>query len=238
MMMVIKRKAVFAGIAIFLAVIITAFVLIEVNTVSYGAPSLGFKVVIDAGHGGYDGGVVGYNTGVKEAELNLELAKELEKYFRSIGIDVVMTRKNSDGLYSLGTKNKKQQDMKARAKIIEEAEPDVVISIHMNAFVQRKQRGAQVFFKKGNQAGMNFAQSVKSVLGANLEYGNREALAGDYYILNCTDRPAVLVECGFLSNEQEELLLKDKDYRQKVAYYIMLGTLKYLGADFHHLNLA
>lgn len=191
-------------------------------------PKLKYTIVIDAGHGGIDGGVAGVNTKIKESELNLKVAKKLEQYFKEYGFDIVMTRTNGNGLYGNSTSKFKRKDMLARAKIIKEAKPDAVISIHMNYFSQSKQRGAQVFYKKGNESGEELARNIQQTLALNVDYCNRLYLSGDYYIVNCTDYPSVIVECGFLSNSEDEALLITDDYQQKLAYHIMLGCMKFL----------
>lgn len=194
-------------------------------------PKLEYTVVIDAGHGGIDSGVVGISIKVKEAELNLKVAKKLEKTLKEYGFNVVMTRKNANGLYGLHTKNRKKRDMEERARIIHEAKPDAVVSIHMNYFSQSKQRGAQVFYKKGNEQGRELARCIQEVLALNIEHCDRLYLEGDYYIVNCSDYPSVIVECGFLSNAYDEQLLITDEYQQKLAYYIALGIMKFLNID-------
>ncbi|HEY8390565.1 MAG TPA: N-acetylmuramoyl-L-alanine amidase [Clostridia bacterium] len=228
MIAVIHKKKIIIISCIFICLVIAAVILTSTVQANRYIPRLKTTIVIDAGHGGIDGGVTGVNTKVKESELNLKVAKKLEKYFKSYGFDVVMTRTNSDGLYGGSVKNFKQKDMKARAEIIRKAKPDAVISIHMNFFSQSKQRGAQVFYKKGNEAGKELARNIQETLALNIEYCNRLYLSGDYYIVNCTDYPSVIVECGFLSNADDEALLITDEYQEKLAYHIMLGCMKFL----------
>ena len=118
-------------------------------------------VVVDAGHGGMDGGVTGVNTGVKESDLNLVMAKLLGEYLKSGGFDVVYTRRTSGGLYKEGDVNKKSADMHRRAEIISRADPVAVVSIHMNTFFQRSRRGAQVFFDPSSAKGESLALAVQ-----------------------------------------------------------------------------
>lgn len=187
------------------------------------------KVVIDAGHGGIDGGVVGVNTGIKESTLNLLVAKELKRCFLSAGIDVVMTRENENGLYGTATSSRKKKDMQKRKNIIENAQPEMVISVHMNKYSVSTRRGAQVFFDKNNQRGVSLANAVQKSLNA-MEETVREysALNGDYYILTSHNYPSIIVECGFLSNPEDEALLMTDAYRQKIAYAIFKGCIDYL----------
>jgi len=229
-MLVVKKKILIIS-AVVLAVLIGVSVTAAVsgNAVSRSTP-LGYTVAIDAGHGGIDAGVSGVNTSVKESELNLQIAQRLKAYFKMAGVDVVMTRNNSNGLYGLSTKNFKMRDMKERERIISEANPDLLVSLHQNFFSQSKQRGAQVFYKPGSEASEKLAGDVRRRL-SQIEHCDRILLAGDYYVLNTCSKPAILIECGFLSNSEDEALLITPDYQEKLAYYIFLGSMNFLGAE-------
>ena len=185
-----------------------------------------YTVVIDAGHGYPDGGATGINTGVCESEINLEIAKRLKSYFESSDFRVVMTREGTNALYS-GDANFKKGDMKKRRDVILRAKPDLVVSIHLNKFSASYRKGAQVFFKASDACGKDLADSIQSALNRNLNERDFSALAGDYYMLNCSDYPSVIVECGFLSNPQEEQLLLTEEYRDKIAYNVYAGVIGY-----------
>lgn len=185
-------------------------------------------VVIDAGHGGIDGGCVGTLEGSNERELNLLYANTLKRYLEEYGIRVVMTRTTTDGLYSSFSTNRKKDDMAKRKEIIENAKPDVIISIHMNSFPLKSSRGAHVFYNPDREVSKKLGESIQSVLYSSLAYAQKEAGVGDYYMLTCTNVPAVIVECGFLSNPEEEILLLSPEYREKVCYAILCGIIKYL----------
>ncbi|MBR1676712.1 MAG: N-acetylmuramoyl-L-alanine amidase [Clostridia bacterium] len=184
-------------------------------------------VVIDAGHGGIDGGVSGGTTGVKESELNLYIAKELERNFASGGFNVVMTRTTSSGLYGAMSKGFKKRDMLARKNIINGADADVMISIHLNHYSSPERKGAQAFYKSGDEEGLRLANCIQKQFkeGKEREYS---PLVGDYYVLNESECTSVLLECGFLSNPEEERLLMSEDYRKRLAYLIYKGTTNYL----------
>ena len=189
-------------------------------------------VVIDPGHGGIDGGVVG-NSGYKESEFNLDMAKELSSLLEKAGFKVVLTRENSDGLYAETDVNKKKADMAARKKIIKENDPDFIVSIHANKFPGDSRRGAQVFYDGMNKGGKTLADGIQN----NLNILNRKnvgkgysALEGDYFMLKCSAAPSVIVECGFLSNVDDEKLLSDPDYRKEVAFAIYSGLASYCEA--------
>lgn len=183
----------------------------------------GLTVVVDAGHGGIDGGVVGVNTGTKESDINLAIARKLKTHLTQAGYKVVMTRVNADGLYGLSSKNKKLKDMERRKEKIEEAKPDMVVSIHCNQYPRANVRGAQVFYAPGSEDGQRAAAAMQSLLNTNLEASKRVEAAGDYYILQCSPYLSLLVECGFLSSPEDEKLLVDASYQDKVAYTVFSG---------------
>ena len=189
-------------------------------------------IVIDAGHGGIDGGVVGNVTAVKESDINLELAKELKKQCALYGIDSVMTRESADGLYGEYSSGFKKRDMLARQSIIAQSGATLVVSIHQNRHSLRSVCGAQVFYDANNEKGKLLAQYIQKQLNAEINtVKEREASAGDYYMVKCTTLPSVIVESGFLSNEREEKLLLTQEYRERVAKSILEGILKFLQAE-------
>lgn len=185
-------------------------------------------IVLDAGHGGVDPGVVGRTTGEKESDVNLKIVQKLQKLFSDAGFRVVLTRKNAGGLYGLPTKGYKRRDMEERRRIIREAEPDFVLSVHQNTFPSdTSRRGGQVFFREGSAAGEALAVSIQARLNA---LGGRSvsALKGDFFLLGCADCPSALVECGFLSNAEEERLLLTDEYQGKIARAVFEGVLSFL----------
>ncbi|MDR0850705.1 MAG: N-acetylmuramoyl-L-alanine amidase [Christensenellaceae bacterium] len=185
-------------------------------------------VVVDAGHGGIDGGSVGRSTGIKESELTLSYALNLMRQLNALGINVVLTRNSEMGLYNPKASNLKKSDMRKRKQIIEESAPNMVVSIHMNSFALQSSRGAQVFYKNKNECGKQLAEDIQRQFINSLPYARSTAKVGDYFMVNCTDLPAVIVECGFLSNSQEEKLLVSRDYQDKVCYSIVCGILDFL----------
>ncbi len=197
--------------------------------VAANSPAPTFTVVIDAGHGGIDGGVTGVNYGVVESELNLYMARALREDFENAGFCVVMTRTTSAGLYGASYSSLKKTDMLNRKKIIEQADADVVISLHMNKCSLPSRRGAQVFFKPQDDESRRLAERVQDRLNG-MEEASRSCitLVGDYYVLNESPCPAILVECGFLSNAEDEKLLLTEEYREKLSYEIFCGTVGYL----------
>lgn len=194
------------------------------------------RIVLDAGHGGIDGGVVGVKTGVKESEINLKVVKKLENYLISAGFSVVLTRNSDAGLYGVATKNLKRKDMEKRRDIINAANPHLVVSIHMNKYSLSTRRGAQVFYKAEDENAKILAASVQQSFN-QMESASRTCtiLTGDYYILNCSNFPSIIAECGFLSNPEDESLLITEEYQGEVAYAIFKGIVSYMAevsADF------
>lgn len=196
------------------------------RTTTVDSPSLGYSIIIDAGHGGKDGGAVGKG-GTEESRLNLDYALELEKICKSAGMKTILTRKDMEGLYSPLAQNKKRSEMERREEIINGSEGEIVVSIHMNSFPLSSLKGAQVFYKENSESGKSLATSVENNLaGGGIEIRGG-ASVGDYYVLNCTEKPAILVECGFLSNEEEEKRLCEEEYRRKFCEMLFCGILEF-----------
>lgn len=220
-----------------IAIIIAVIMCIAIGGGTYVAvtgatPPTRLTVVVDAGHGGIDAGVVG-KAGTKESEFNLLMAKELGKALSQAGFRVVYTRKSSDGLYGKDTKDFKRRDMAARKKVIVDADADLVVSVHANKFPGDDRRGAQVFYDDLNAAGKDVASLVQNnfnVLNEKNVGRAFEPLSGDYYILKCTQKPSIIVECGFLSNPSDEELLNDPIYRKTLAEAIAGGVSDYFAA--------
>ena len=195
-------------------------------------PLSGMVIAVDAGHGGYDGGAVGRVSGVPEKGLNLDVAKKLQVLLEEWGAQVIMTRTDD---YALCDENptirKKLQDMQRRAALITAGNAQMVLSIHMNEYAGRSQSGPQVFYREGCPAGRLLAGAVQEAMNQQLEpRKTRSALGGDYYILTL-GVPSVLVECGFLSNAQEEAKLLDENYRQKIAQAVAAGVLSWYALE-------
>ncbi len=205
-----------------------------VKTLFSPAPVAAFersmRVVLDAGHGGVDGGVVGRTTNVKESDLNLAIVYELQTELEDLGFEVALTRKTEAGLYGAATKGFKRRDMEKRREIIRECDPALVISIHQNFYPSKNTRGAQVFYNGKNEGSKALALCFQERLNELYKSENakpRNALNGDFFMLQCADCPSVIVECGFLSNERDEALLCAKSWQKKLAQTISAGVLAY-----------
>ena len=226
--LVIKKQTI-KNILIVLLTFVLAFSILTIskNVFATTTEKINYTIVLDAGHGGIDGGSEGVSTGVKESELNLKVTKKLEKLLNAFGFNVVLTRTNADGLYSQFATNKKQDDMKKRKEIIQKSKPNMVVSIHMNSFPNKHERGAQVFYQVGEETSKQLAQTIQNEMIKNLVEAREFCNHSDLYILQCTQNPSVVVEGGFLSNPEEEALLITDEYQEKLAYSVFCGILKF-----------
>lgn len=177
--------------------------------------------VVDPGHGGEDGGAVSV-TGVPESQINLAIAKRLDALLGFFGENSYLMREEDISLHDPDAKTlreKKVSDLHNRAQLVGELEGAVLVSIHQNTFPQGKYHGTQVFFAptQGSQA---LAETCQQAIHTSLQPDNsRQAkpIADNVYLMNHVDCPAVLVECGFLSNPEEEAMLRQEDYQTKLA---------------------
>ena len=188
-----------------------------------------FTVVIDAGHGGFDSGKVGVD-GTLEKDVNLKIAKKLEKLLTAADVNVIMTRTEDTGLYSESSSNKKREDMAARVERMNKPLPDCIVSIHQNSYPEESIDGAQVFYYTGSDAGKTLAALIQDELITDVDPSNHrtEKSNSSYYLLKNASAPIVIVECGFLSNWAESKKLVDAAYQQKLAWAIHMGILQFL----------
>ena len=198
------------------------------NVNNASTPLLKYCIVIDAGHGGIDGGVEGYSKKTNERDINLEFALKLGNLFEAMSVNVIYTRTSTEGLYDPNAKNKKVDDMQKRINIIKNNNANLVISLHQNGYNDPSQRGIMAFYKHGQDASKNLAETLQTRFKNNIEHSRAQALVGDYFILNECDALCVLVECGFLTNPEEEQLLQSEDYQNKICFEIFAGCIQYL----------
>lgn len=187
-------------------------------------------IVVDAGHGGRDPGVTGAS-GADESTLNLVYAKKLEELLVSQGYRVVQTRDSEAGLYDEDASNKKAQDMQRRCAIIEEEQPLLTVSIHQNSYPQDTSVcGPQVFYYEHSPEGEKLASYIQNRLNERLEPPKKLAPKSNdtYYILKRSASTTVIVECGFLTNPEEEAKLQDESYQEKAVSAICEGIQEYL----------
>ena len=184
-------------------------------------------VILDAGHGGFDAGASGMGTGVKESELNLQVALLVREALEDAGARVVMTRTGPEALGPT-----KGEDMARRGQLLLTEGADAAVSIHMNKFSDRKVRGPMAYYQAGAAEGEKLAAAVIDSLTEALSLKPRHANPGNNFVTRVPVCPAVLVECGFLSHPEEERLLQDEAYQRTLAEAVARGVIAYLeGAD-------
>lgn len=189
-------------------------------------------LVIDAGHGGFDGGAVGAG-GTTEQDINLSIAQRVQALSGFFGVPTVMTRSDSSALdydASCSVRENKVADIRARARIVQETERPLFVSIHLNKFSDAQYHGAQVFYSANHAGSRILAEHLQNCLITGCDPENhRQAKQAEstIYLMKKLECPAVIVECGFLSNPEEEQRLLSPDYHKKLAVSIVVGCLKY-----------
>lgn len=191
------------------------------------------RIVIDAGHGGEDGGAVSCS-GKNESYFNLQIALRMNDLLHLLGYDTVMIRSTDTSVYTAGEtiSQKKVSDLKQRVRIVNRTNNALLLSIHQNTFPEEKYSGAQVFYAK-TPGSEELAKRLQDDLVSTLNPGsNRKAKQGSgIYLLDKIGTTGVLVECGFLSNQQEEAKLQMPDYQKKLCCVISSGLVRFLASD-------
>lgn len=190
-------------------------------------------VIVDAGHGGDDGGAIGID-GTVEKDINLDIALKLEKILKFYGFNVIMTRTQDvmtcdDGIDSL--RKRKISDIHNRFELMRKNPDAIFISVHQNKFEDSSQHGTQVFYSGNDERSKELAEAIQTSVTLTLHRKNDRVVkksGSGIYLLYHAKIPAVLVECGFISNSDELKKLKDESYRMKLAILIADGLLKYL----------
>lgn len=187
-------------------------------------------IIIDAGHGGEDGGATSC-TGVLESNINLEIALRLNDLFHFLGYDTAMVRTTDTAIHTQGDTiaARKASDLKARVSLANKTENALLISIHQNYFTDDRYSGAQVFYPTtdgSEELGKALQRDIVSVLNPG---SNRQAKkASGVYLMEHIECPGILIECGFLSNRQEEAKLRSEDYQKKICTVIVSTVSRYL----------
>ena len=189
-------------------------------------------VILDAGHGGFDGGAVAPD-GTVEKEINLKIALKLKEFLRLGGYEVVMTRDSDVSTDDVETDKiaaRKKSDLKNRLKLMKDYPDAVFVSIHLNKFTTSAAAGSQVFYGTGREESKKLGEDIQKAIVRLLQPENtrvnKKATSSTYILYNAT-LPAVLVECGFLSNTAELKRLKTEEYQNKMAFSIFCGIMDY-----------
>lgn len=172
------------------------------------------------------------NNGVSEADINLKIVLKLQQLLEQSGTEVILTRSDENAIYDLDKKtlrDKKNSDIKNRVKIGNNSSADIFVSIHLNKIPQSQYSGWQTFFKDGNEDSKKLATSIQNNLNEAMQKENkREPLKiNNIYIIKKVEIPTTIVECGFLSNPEEEKLLQQDEYQDKLAWGIYNGIMQY-----------
>lgn len=230
LIIVIRKKYIYV-------VIVTLLILSIGVTLNSNKIKVTFKhmvkkvIIIDAGHGGVDGGAVS-KLGNLESHINLEIALRLRELLEEQGIIVILTRDEDRGLYSDSgsLRNKKNEDLRNRREIMNNSDADAFVSIHMNAYRSDKCHGSQTFYPRRSEESKILATKIQNQLIKIVDTNNHRKAGSknDVYLLKDCKIPMALVECGFLSNPQEEQRFLNEKHQEKVAWAIFIGIMEYL----------
>lgn len=203
-------------------IVFTFFVVVLCNSNAFAMPLSRKIIVLDAGHGGWDPGMV--QGKVEEKHINLSIAKKLQTYLEQGGATVIITRIDDSDL-----SKSKRGDMQARRLIANTSHADIFVSIHQNSFSKSGVHGAQVFFFNESDNSQKLATMIQERVCEFADPGNKfkPKANNNYFVLKQTVMPAVLVECGFLTNYAERCKLLTDDYQEKIAWGIYLGIVDY-----------
>jgi N-acetylmuramoyl-L-alanine amidase len=234
MIIIRKKRLIIMGTIFFLS--LTAISLrtgfSKQNTVATMSLPVSNKVIIiDAGHGIPDEGAESSN-GISEAKINLNIALKVQSLLEQSGAKVILTRSDDNAIYDIDSKTLKQKkisDLKNRVKIGNESSADIFVSVHLNKIPQQQYSGWQTFFKSSDENSIKLAKSIQNNLNEAIQKeNNRSALKLDtVYIMKKVEIPISIVECGFLSNPEEEKNLLEDKYQDRLAWGIYSGILDY-----------
>lgn len=229
----LTKKIIFGIISL---VIVTVSV-IEVKTASEEVikimPITNKTIIVDAGHGGIDPGSMTDDQSVKEKDVNLKITKKVKELLEASGAMVILTRNDDTSLYTeqVGKtiRQKYNENLKNRKKIIQESSADMFISIHLNKFQESKYYGAQTFYPAGKEDDKQLATYIQGELKRVVDKTNNRKIksTNDIYLIKDNEIPSTLIECGFLSNDKEAKLLNDEEYQDQIAWAIYVGIQKY-----------
>ena len=221
-----------------IALLLSAVLFISSRQNSYKTVSTSryatYTVVIDPGHGGMDGGAVGTTYQTLEKDINLQISQKLYLFMRLMGVPAFMTRTEDISLNFNGAntvRKNKTADLAARYDFTRRTPSPVFLSVHMNKFEQSKYKGAQVFYSKNHDGSRLLGEYLQHILTSHVDPSNTRAAKqadSSIFLLKNLRCPAVIVECGFLSNPDEEALLKTDEYQKKLALAITMGYMNFL----------
>ena len=204
---------------LFLIIIISIF---NVNASNLTFPLLGKTIYLDAGHGGVDNGATVNN--VHEKDLNLQIVYKLKETLTSAGATVLLTRKDDNDISNPNALYRKKSDFDNRIKLINNSNADLYISIHQNVYQNKKYSGPQVFYVKDNQ---KLAEIIQNTLNKYLNTKRKVKTINNTYMYKLLKKKGILIECGFISNDNERYKLKTEEYQLKLSKIITEGIITY-----------
>lgn len=228
MILLNSRKSLFFLLLLLSAVIGTACIVVHHALPAFSGSSA-YTVVLDAGHGAPDGGAVGAN-GTEEKDVNLDIVLKLQEVLESRGARVILTRTGDSGIFDdedATIHEKKVSDMHNRLDIINNSDADLFLSIHMNAFPKASSHGLHVFYARNHPEAQVQAQAITDSIAklTGAEAHEVKTASEKLYLMKNPTPPAILIECGFITNPTEEKLLNTDDYRAKIAFAIANAVL-------------
>ncbi len=194
-------------------------------------------IIVDAGHGGIDPGAMTDDESIKEKDVNLKITMKLKELLEASGAMVILTRNDDTSLYKeeegKTIRQKYNENLKNRKKIIKESSADMFVSIHLNKFEQSKYYGAQTFYPYGKDEDKQLATYIQAELKRVVDNTNNREIKprNDLYLLKENEIPSTLIECGFLSNDKEAKLLNDEEYQNEIAWAIYVGIQRYFSEN-------
>ena len=233
------RRFVFLFLVVFFLSVFIALMLTSTSRVTLQTDAMPVeplpRVILDAGHGGEDGGAVSAD-GTSEKAINLSIAQKTNDLLRLFGFETQMTRTDDNDISEEGDtiRERKLSDMKKRLSIFNSSADNTIISIHQNKFSNTTSHGTQVFYSPNNDNSSALAESIHCSVKAQLQPDNeRKCKPSDdgIYLLKNTTQPAVIVECGFLSNREECARLADEGYQKQMSFAITTGFLDYFNTN-------
>ena len=226
------KKALFILFSVFLVISILFLNETKIASVSQLIENKYPVIIIDAGHGGEDGGAIGAD-GTNEKDINLEISLKLNDILTVMGYKTRMVRTTDISIHnenSITLREKKVSDIRNRAAIMEEYENCFYVSIHQNKYEDSRIWGAQTFYSPNDKASKALAQFIQTSIATELQPDNKRLIkesGTSIYVLYNATKPAVMVECGFISNPNELSQLKTEEYQSEMAFSIMSGIINY-----------
>lgn len=228
MLVISRKRIIFLCLTLIMSISYFSFFKSSVYTSTSSTPVSSHIIVLDAGHGSPDGGAVNDN-GVYESEINLNITKKLQELLEASNCTVILTRSDKNGIYDTNAKRKKISDLNNRVNIINNSNADILVSIHLNKISQSQYYGWQSFYQKNNENSKNLANLIQTNLNYSIQKENKREILpiSNIYLMDNSKIPSVIIECGFLSNPEESILLQNDDYQNSLAWGIYTGIMDY-----------